>query len=1171
MMNKTILFLTAFFLHAFAWAQLNIEPESWQFDPQQTGYSSSEKIFHIQNQGSETVTLEPQDIRITAQEAQSTPFSILTYNIWHDSQDWPARLERMLTEISELEPDIIGLQEVIQRPDLPNQAQTLADSLGYNYYFSSVDSQGAGTRFGNAILTKHTIENSDWIALEPLDDYRNAAYVRITVNGQIIDFYTTHLHNVAVNSDIREQQINDLLAFIEETNSGGHIFVTGDYNADPDWEEMELMYEDYQDVYPLFHENHLDPEHGTLNHHLGHIQRRIDYTFFKRENQDMLEPTSAEVVLDTANADGVYGSDHFGVFSTYTLLSDADAFTLNNIDETTALAGGESIAIGVAFSPQTVGLKEVWLRVQDQQAAISGEAFDATVHHFPWDESFDDLNENELPCGWKAADDGWGAAASNHAGGQAPEMVFNPETDTAGALSLKTPPFNTAGLDSMNISFRQHINNEGAGGEYTLKLVSIAEGQQNVISQWVNPTGGEAEHLNFILYSDQHSVGDVSLRLAWIYEGDTESITQWSIDEVSLEALPALSVSPSPYNYGNQDINAEPQEKTFTLSNAGGGVLTINPQDVFITGPDAEAFILDNLTESVHLENEDEASLSVAFVPEATGEQEATLEIGETTVVLSGLAFDPTITELPWTEDFSSLTGSDIPMGWSRDSENWGAFNSNNAGGEAPEMVFWWQPEIEGTFNLTTPEFAIDNADTLVLSFRHRVRNFGQPGDYTLQVKAITDDGSQVIHEWLDPATIEAENITLVLDDDSHDIGSGNFRLAWTFNGPTDNITQWDIDDIVLYAPADTVVPQVTPSQHDFGDTPVEDTSEPQTFTIKNIGGEAWTLHPDDIETAGSDAEAFILNNITEETTMELNESAEVTITFQPVTPGDKNAVLKVQDLEVPLTGKAVTQEGYFVYSDFSVTQDGLPYTNVGGFREVPDFVPEGSLTVTDISGEGMYGNTVVKLDYDLATVEDFAIYYMWAYPVTDLSAYNHLVVRIKAEEEVNDLKLAIQDEDGVSGEGGAAFTLLDVGTEWDTKIIPVDDIETEEWAQNPPDMSVFQKIDFLFDKTLTTPEQGVVYVDLVGLTDSGVSVPESETSQKELFNMYPNPAKNEVTIQTKKDAIITIKDMAGSRVHSAQTPDSTFRYGLQNVKPGIYLVQVSHEGIMSVKKLVVY
>ena len=948
-MKRIILVLVAIFTITQAFAQVEVDPSTYQFHDQQVNYSSQPKSFQITNSGGDPVVIEPDDIYLTGQDAQKTNFSVLTYNIWHDSQNWPERLERMLPEIKDLEPDVIGLQEVIQRSDLENQAKTLADSLGYHYYFSSQADPDASTRFGNAILSKHPVEDTGWTTLEHPDETRIATRMNIVVNGHSIDFYTAHLHNVAVNKEIREAQINDLLDFIEQTSTGDYVFVTGDYNANPDWEEMELMYQDYQDVYPLFHENHTYPEHSTLNPNLGHIQRRIDYIFYRKDTELFLEPLQAKVVLDTANQDGVYGSDHYGVFASFTLLSDTEDFVLENLSEPIELQSGDSTEVSVAFAPLSTGQKSVYLHARDDSAAISGEGYDATVQDYPWQEHFP---ADSFPLGWESASDNWSLQNTSDAGGEAPEVVFGSDQNTDGTYTLYAPPFNTQKLDSMTLSFKHHLSNPQNQGGFTLKLISLVDEKQQLIAQWDSPQNISAETFSTTLNSSLHGIGAESLRLAWVVDGDPSAFSHWHIDDIQTEAFPALHISPADHDFENVEIQKQSEEKIFNLSNAGGGTLTIDPGEISISGDDAGHFVLNNLENSVALENEEDTTVGVSFVPQSVGEKHANLIIKEDTVNLRGNAFDATISTLPWTENFAGMAGEDVPLGWERDSENWGIFNASNAGGEEPEMVFWWQPEIEGSFYLKTPDFKLENADTLVLSFKHRVRNFGSPGNYTLKVVTLANDEESLVTEWVDPATIEAQEVTYILDAENHHTNADSFRLAWVFDGPTDNITQWDIDDIRLITAMDTIIPEISPESHHFEDTPVDEESESQPFQIKNNGGVPWTLHPDDVAIEGDDAEMFHLENLTEETTLAQYESAQVSVSFQPTTDGAKKAKLVIGSKEVALSGDAIKTNTSV--SENTGKQDGTfeIYPNPSSENVIIETERNATITLWNVAGK---------------------------------------------------------------------------------------------------------------------------------------------------------------------------------------------------------------------------
>lgn len=252
-------------------------------------------------------------------DPDSLTLSVLTYNLWYDQGNWQARLKYILQEIRKKDPDIIGLQEVIQRENLSNQASTIADSLGYYYYFSSVDPPDRLKRFGNAILSRYPFEEKNWRALEPRNDFRTAIYTRIHIHGYTLNIYNTHLHHTAEGFNIRRRQIYDMFSFMEQTRAAGLTVLTGDFNANPDWEEMQIVFEKFDDVYALFHEDHLSPGHSTLNYNLGHQKRRIDYVLVKTGDQAILKPVSAEIILDKLSDSGVWGSDHFGVFAVFTL------------------------------------------------------------------------------------------------------------------------------------------------------------------------------------------------------------------------------------------------------------------------------------------------------------------------------------------------------------------------------------------------------------------------------------------------------------------------------------------------------------------------------------------------------------------------------------------------------------------------------------------------------------------------------------------------------------------------------------------------------------------------------------------------------------------------------------------------------------------------------------
>jgi endonuclease/exonuclease/phosphatase family metal-dependent hydrolase len=1166
------LILLATCLPFVAGAQLSVSPLQYEFDGQQIHTSSEAVQFIVSNTGDESLLLLPSDISLLSQGAQSTELSILTYNIWFDNQNWPARFAHMLSEIRAIDPDIIGLQEVIQRPHLDNQAQQIADSLGYHYYFNSVDDESAETRFGNAIVSRYPIEETNFRALQPTSDYRNAIHARINVAGNIIDFYNTHLHHTGAGGHIREEQILDLLDFIDETSSNGFVFVTGDFNANPDWEEMELMYEDFTDVYPLFHENHLDPEHSTLNYHLGHGQRRIDYVFFGNENNELLEPVSANIVLDEPDENGVYGSDHFGVSAQFRILSDADDFILQNIEETVELQPGEHAELAIVFAPATIGMKEIFLVVGESEVPVTGFAFDATVYSFPWLEDFAGTNDGQLPQGWLSNAENWMTFESSYAGGEAPELVFWWQPEAEGSFYAQSPQIETTGLDSLQLTFTHSIHNFGDPGIYELRLMSIAGEESHTIASWENPADVPAGEFSALISSDEHAVGGGIMRLAWVFEGYTGDIIRWAVDDIILEAYPALDVSPRLKDFGGVLLDHESDPAVFTLTNIGGGQLTLSPEDILIEGEDAASFLLENITSPQSLGAGESVDINVVFAPVSEGSMHASLMIAGKEVPLSGEGVDATITELPWSENFTGVVAGEIPLGWSRLVENWHVFNTNHAGGELPEMRFWWQPESTGRYYLSTPQIVISEHDHMVLSFKHRLQNFGSPGIYKIQVVAITGETEHILHEWVNPESIPANEFSTLVSTQNHVIKNEAFHLAWVFDGQTDNMSQWDIDDIVLSLPGDTPVPGIEPGSHDFGQQDVGSVSEPKTFVLQNRGGGIWHVDETSLHFTGDDAASFMAELPDGPLALGLFETGEVYIRFNPDSQGYKEALMEIDDLDVSLTGWGVMPTDYFIWSDFTITDNGTTYTNVGGFREVPAFAQNGSLIAEDVEGEGIFGGVVLQLEYNLDLADEYTVYYMWAYPPpVDISAYSSMVLYMKADTEVSDLKVRMQDMDGYQGIDGESYMYVDITTGWQLMTIPVDDFVIAGWADHRPDLTNMHKIDLIFEQNITQPQQGRIYVDLVGFAEDEVDVENLVAARKDAFHMYPNPASDKVIIVAGDSCTITLYDINGKIIKKARDKAGRYDLDVSGLSKGFYFVNVLTQSKMEMQKLIIH
>jgi endonuclease/exonuclease/phosphatase family metal-dependent hydrolase len=241
--------------------------------------------------------------------------TVVTLNLYHDKDVWPERRPAIVAALRELRPDVIALQEVIGNQTVRNQAEHLAEELGYACTFSSIDPVGSPKRYGNAILTRHPLVRRGWVRLRPLDDSRTAAHVRISFGGGAVNVYVTHLHHTAEGASLRAQQVADLLAFVRETDGGAPSIIAGDLNAESTSPELGALERGFASSYDVVH-----PEaareawaHATLNPHFFPVdRRRIDHIYVERGR---FVPLESKIILDRADAAGRWPSDHFGLMT----------------------------------------------------------------------------------------------------------------------------------------------------------------------------------------------------------------------------------------------------------------------------------------------------------------------------------------------------------------------------------------------------------------------------------------------------------------------------------------------------------------------------------------------------------------------------------------------------------------------------------------------------------------------------------------------------------------------------------------------------------------------------------------------------------------------------------------------------------------------------------------
>ena len=182
-------------------------------------------------------------------------------------------------------------------------------------------------------------------------------------------------------------------------------------------------------------------------------------------------------------------------------------------------------------------------------------------------------------------------------------------------------------------------------------------------------------------------------------------------------------------------------------------------------------------------------------------------------------------------EDFSA--GEMPPDGWTIDahSANWSADASANAGGIAPEAVFFYSPTFNAASRLISPVIDLTGQTSVKLMFKHFLDDYDGSG-YSLGVATRSGGGDWNI-AWSVNPTGDIGPLEMIVDIENADVGASDFQFCIYFNGNSYNLDYWYIDDIQLFVPFDLdgAMAKITTPTYVGGPVPVEG-------EFRNLGNE---------------------------------------------------------------------------------------------------------------------------------------------------------------------------------------------------------------------------------------------------------------------------------------------------------------------------------------------
>lgn len=218
---------------------------------------------------------------------------VLTFNLRHNNDYWEARKPLVIELIQELQPDVIGFQEVWMSIQQAHQILEAVDGNPYQIFVTP--KQAHHSKEGIAIASR--LPASNYETLDLPGGERVAQRINITLNSTQLCFVNTHLHHQPEDSEVeRLPQMQAIVAWLNDVDIP--IILTGDMNTIPESETIQLAKTRFASAYEQAHGH--EPDYtfpAPLAEHLYPDYRTIDYIFI---SADSLVATTASIAGDKA-------------------------------------------------------------------------------------------------------------------------------------------------------------------------------------------------------------------------------------------------------------------------------------------------------------------------------------------------------------------------------------------------------------------------------------------------------------------------------------------------------------------------------------------------------------------------------------------------------------------------------------------------------------------------------------------------------------------------------------------------------------------------------------------------------------------------------------------------------------------------------------------------------
>jgi endonuclease/exonuclease/phosphatase family metal-dependent hydrolase len=240
---------------------------------------------------------------------------IATLNLEQDHKCWEARRDLIATQLIELNPDILALNEI----HIPSQtgrwlqrASETASRSQYNLLHQSKAGEGSRTQ-GEGLLTRYPVIETANL------DYRShdcvALVARFDIEERFLDVYVTHLIAAKIEDSARQYQVTQLLQWIRTRDDADYSIVCGDFNATPDQPSIRLMSSVFRATQsqPTAFTPLQEPGGAPTHPEWGRFDRCIDFIWVSRS----IKVQASGLCFNKPAPDDptLWPSDHVGVWA----------------------------------------------------------------------------------------------------------------------------------------------------------------------------------------------------------------------------------------------------------------------------------------------------------------------------------------------------------------------------------------------------------------------------------------------------------------------------------------------------------------------------------------------------------------------------------------------------------------------------------------------------------------------------------------------------------------------------------------------------------------------------------------------------------------------------------------------------------------------------------------